>query len=515
MIPMRRLSILLLTVVLAAAPARAGDILVITSPALEPGLVDWLAHRRAQGHDVAIERIALTGEENAEKRLSRSRALIERIRKATPRFVLIAGDASIVPPVFVSIQRIGPFESDHLYSLPKENGVPSVHVGRVPASDAASLRAALAKVIRYETTFTPGEARNTVQLLLGQTLMGDEPDMVYTGLARQTAAVRLDQHYLVKMLNAWPKSRGFVSAERFPAAICAALEANPMVVCFCGHGSETGFAGVHVARKRYPMFDATHVPGLACGPRSPIVFSFCCSTGDFEKPERPGLCARLCLEPRGPIAAFGASRVSFSLPNLALVRGLIARILNERPATLGEAITGMRRYLDTHRSPMMKTLFAAVEGESETFEGVREAHQFMYHLFGDPSLRLRFPRRSASVSAEVTPGRIVVRGTVDGVDHGTAIVRLCADRRRAGRPPRAGESPAAAADDRTFARVEVPVRGGRFEAPIDLASVAEARRPALTTGRLFLRVYASNDRADAVGSATIAFDDVHRFVGRP
>jgi len=511
-IPKTPLLLLSLALLFSAAGAVAGekDILVVTSAELQPGLKAWRAHRSAQGYRIEI--FPFPHPASREVRQKFQASVLEKLRETRPQVVLIAGSVAHVPAfTFTSRKLRRSCETDLPYGLPDpKSGVPALQVGRIPANDAGQLEAALAKVIRYETQFRPGEHRNTIQFLAGHGGYGPTVDAFIEAVATRMLSYQLLQHYHLEVIYAVPASPLFLPQSEFPTRTREAFEAGPLLIVYAGHGSNRGFAQVWY-RGVTPYFDVTYARGLKCRGVNPLFFSITCSTGDYEKADKPGLCAHLALEPDGPVATFGSSEVSQPLPNLLLQKALLAQVANARPRTVGEAIARVRADLKDRKHALGKLVTRLMQGEVD-LEAHRVHQQYLYNLFGDPATRLDFPVRDLKLSVRVDGDRLVLDGVSPTVKNGTALVRYEIERRKLkGRVTpfqgKKGEEEAEIiranhrmASDKSLFKEEVPIREGRFQVSLDRAAATPRRIAGRRQWMFFFRVYAWNDTADAVGA---------------
>jgi hypothetical protein len=504
--------ILLLALLLATTGVSAGenDILVLTSATLQPGLEAWKSHRTAQGHRIEVFLFPQPASQAVTRKIQE--AALETARKSQPEVVLIAGSVAHVPAfTFTSKKLRKSCETDLPYGLPDpKTGVPALQVGRIPANDADQLEAALAKVIRYETQFRPGEHRNTIQFLAGRGGYGATVDAIIEAIATRMLSYQLRQNYHLEVIYAVPASPLFLPQSEFPTRTREAFEAGPLLIVYAGHGGNRGFAPVW-HRGVTPYFNVSLARGLTCRGVNPLFFSITCSTGDYEKAKKPGLCAHLALEPDGPIATFGSSEVSQPLPNLLLQKALLAQVANARPRTVGEAIARMRADFNGRNHALGKLVTRLMQGEVD-LPAHRVLQQHLYNLFGDPATRLDFPVRDLKLTVRVDGDRLVLDGVSPTVRNGTALVRYEIERRKLkGRVvPHQGKSAEEAAEiiranhrmasDKSLFKEEVAIREGRFQLALDRAAATPHRIAGRRQWMFFFRVYAWNDKTDAVGA---------------
>jgi hypothetical protein len=109
---------------------------------------------------------------------------------------------------------------------------------------------------------------------------------------------------------------------------------------------------------------------LSSQPRQPLVITLNCLNGFFHFPFFDSLAeAMVTAEDRGAIAAFSPSGLSLDEPAHRFHKILLEALLDEDNVRLGDAVlAAQERYLETGAFPELLRI---------------------YHLFGDPALRLR------------------------------------------------------------------------------------------------------------------------------
>jgi hypothetical protein len=92
----------------------------------------------------------------------------------------------------------------------------------------------LAKVIRYETQFEPGEGRNRCSLPLARPTLARFSIGYSRGIATQMLSEKLAQHYVMDLLYESPASPYFVAPHYASRYVRAALERNPRIAVYTG-----------------------------------------------------------------------------------------------------------------------------------------------------------------------------------------------------------------------------------------------------------------------------------------
>jgi hypothetical protein len=112
------------------------------------------------------------------------------------------------------------------------------------------------------------------------------------------------------------------------------------------------------------------VASLSAQAQQPLVLTMNCLNGFFHFPSLDSLAEALVkAEGKGAIAAFSPSGLSQSEPAHAYERALLSELESRRHKRLGDAILAAQSaYADSGAMPELLSI---------------------YHLFGDPALRLR------------------------------------------------------------------------------------------------------------------------------
>jgi hypothetical protein len=154
------------------------------------------------------------------------------------------------------------------------------------------------------------------------------------------------------------------------------------------------------------------VPGLHCGPHSPLAVLVACYTGAMDAPHGC-LGEELLLAKDGPVAVIAATRVTMPYGNSIMGCELLRACFQDRPASVGDVLRlAQRRVL----APAGKyrdskdQLRATLDGMAEVLSpppvdltAERCEHVLMYQLIGDPLLRLHRPPTKI---AQVAPAAV-------------------------------------------------------------------------------------------------------------
>jgi hypothetical protein len=281
-----------------------------------------------------------------------------------PRYVLLLGDGSFdykdylkqgpgnpVPPVLFRSSFIWT-ASDPLYAAVNgSDSLPDLALGRLPASTAEEARAMVDKVLAFENAGLNLDGPAVV--------VSDNPDSAgnFEAEADKVASALLASRAVSRI------SLARLGRDATRAAILGAFDQGASLVSYLGHGSQQQWAHEN-------LFHASEVASLAPQAQQPFVLTMNCLNGYFHYPHYDSLSEELVkAEARGAIAAFSPSGLSLDDAAQEFQRAFLAELENHDHERLGDALLAAQAaYADTGASPEMIDI---------------------YHLFGDPALRIR------------------------------------------------------------------------------------------------------------------------------
>jgi len=346
------------------AAGRVGNVAIIAHNSLLGSLRPLKALRESQGRSVALMDVEdlydefSFGDKNPQA-LRDFLALAKAQWKTPPRFVLLAGDASIDPrnyfglgdcdlvPTKMVDASVMESPSDDWFADLNGDDVPDMAVGRLPVRTAAEAAVVVSKIVGYEST----PAGNWTGRAL---LVADNSDVFSFERASETVK------------DALPRTLGvdevFLGRNNIPTVrsrLMEKLNAGELLVNFIGHGTLDMWAGEGLLTNQ-------DVEALTNGPRLPVVLSLTCLNGFMADPARDCLAeALLKAERGGAVAVWTSSGLTEPSDQTLLAKELVRLLFNGSPLTLGEASMGAK----------------AGVGAAD----VRRT----WILFGDPAMRLK------------------------------------------------------------------------------------------------------------------------------
>ena len=284
-------------------------------------------------------------------------------KRPSLRYVVLLGDATYDPKDYLQTgvrNRVGPFmtrttylwtASDPAYAaLNGDDLLPDVALGRLPAGTIDEARVLVDKVVAFETAGR--------DLSGPAVLVADNADLAgnFEENANDIAATILAGRTVEKVFLS---EKG--AATR--AEIARALDQGASLMSYVGHGSTVVWATENV-------WNNLDVNALAPQSQQPILFTMNCLNGFFHFPPLNSLAEQfLKAEGKGAVAAFSPSGLSLDEPAHVLHKALLTELLSDRHERLGDAVLAAQgTYADSGAFPELLTI---------------------YHLFGDPAMKVR------------------------------------------------------------------------------------------------------------------------------
>jgi hypothetical protein len=248
-----------------------------------------------------------------------------------------------------------------------DDAVADMHIGRLPAADAAHAQIMVDKIIAYETAVN-SQTWQTDLLLIAD---NQRPGSAYDYEAA-FEAINEDAAALIPDAMADP-FRGYLNDYAATAFltddIIDSLNDGVLIANYAGHGATQILAEEHI-------FDAGDVGSLTNADRLPFFVSMACEAGFFAYPETwfyPSLAEALLRSQNGAIAAFMPTGMTATEGQQILDAALFEAIFTKDIRTLGPAIADAKQTMLANG----QTSYAQT---SDTFL-----------LFGDPATALQIP----------------------------------------------------------------------------------------------------------------------------
>ena len=419
---------------LGAGPAKpfcGEDMLIVTSPALEPAANSYANARKAAGYH---PRVVLVGSAPGQigDTLAQIQAYILGELNANcdvrPSYVILFGNTAQVPTWHVPCSNGGDVAECSIPSdLPYSLNAPAdlfadVMLGRIPAPDLDSANAVVNKMVGYETvppSSDPSfyshetvtgffEQRYICVLDNGQsgtpnckpdagpvnahwepdypnhtdgrgftktaetihdalTAVGHTVDRVYT--KGDDPKVIPEQYHDGTPIPDYLRLPGF-AWNGTGADLLADYNAGRSLILHRDHGWNYGWSN--------PYLTNDDVPSMTNGTKLPVVFGVNCASGTFDIPGSPSFVESQVMKPDGgAFAGFGDTQVSPTWPNNDMAYGFFDAMFPDLKPAYGspDATTRLGDILLSGKGYM-----------ASKWNGTAEYQEhYLYHLLGDPS----------------------------------------------------------------------------------------------------------------------------------
>jgi hypothetical protein len=280
----------------------------------------------------------------------------------SPRYVLLLGDSSYDPKDllksgFRDVLPSFPLRTSYLWTvsdpaLGAVNGddlVPDLAVGRLPAKDADETRRMIDKILAFERG--GHDLAGSAVLVADNADGGGDFEADAEALAGGVLSGRPVERVYLRELGGATRD-----------TVRAAFDAGPALVSYLGHGGTAVWASENV-------WNNLDVPTLSPQARSPFVLTMNCLNGFFQFPMLDALGeAFVKADGRGAVAAFSPSGLSLNAAARVYHEAILREVESRRHRRLGDAIlSAQEAYADSGALPELLGI---------------------YHLFGDPALRI-------------------------------------------------------------------------------------------------------------------------------
>ncbi|HMP79574.1 MAG TPA: C25 family cysteine peptidase [Pirellulaceae bacterium] len=439
--PLRCVILLLWAVWPASVWAEDGaDTLVVCHPLFRAELQPWIAYRQQQGHRLLV----IAPPSNAVA----LRAEIRRLASQHPiTHLLLVGDAAAVSTavptdyhraqVNIHFGSSPEIASDHSFSDLDDDGLPDLNVGRWPVRTADELRSVVEKVLAYESHNPESDWLRRINMIAG--VGGFDPviERSLEQLTRTFVTQLIPAEFDARMTYANWSSPYCPDPHRFQDAALDRFNEGCLFWVYIGHGSPRNLDYVYTPSGRHRILSCQDLDRLAAGGRHPIAVFLACHTGAFDDDDGC-LAGNMLSHRQGPIAAICGTRVTMPYAMSLLSLEMLAEYFHGDAQTLGELVrrAKIRMVVPDVEGPLTETRKLIDAGASmispraDLLEEERREHLYLFHLLGDPLLRIPRPKQVAlTIDGMIAAGgTVTVSGTAPGP--GRLRIEVCYERGR-------------------------------------------------------------------------------------
>ena len=346
--------------------------------------------------------------------------------------------------------------SDNWYADMDGDSFPDVPIGRIPARTPRQAEDAVGKILYYEQVAPSGAWQRRVALIAGMPGFSSILDNVITNATRQILAGAMPDEYDWTLVQADWRSPYCPDPSLFRYTVLNELNEGPLFWVYMGHGLHQELDRLVTPKGDYKIMELDDLQYVNCEGGLPILFFCACYTGAYDSTE-VSIAEEFVLKPNGPIAAIAASRTSMpygmGVFGIEFLDEVFRQSDEPGDRTLGEYIMAAKRRMkiaeksaaeaadppsgqdevseepsldetrdggdetlpgddeetaaspeNSSRSKLRRTadsLARMFDPTSARLDEQLEDHRYLFNLFGDPLLRVRFPRRIAFELPEI------------------------------------------------------------------------------------------------------------------
>jgi hypothetical protein len=298
--------------------------------------------------------------------------------------------------------------TDIPYADVDADGLADLAIGRIPADSAQELAAVLRKVLHYERETSAGDWDRRLNIVAGTGGFGAVADALIEAAGRQVIQQSVPAGYDIR--HTFTRSASTIAQGRgaFAATIHKQLSEDSFAWIYLGHGLPNELAPLVTSHGQESLLTVRDVPRIHCGVHSPLAVLIACYTGAIDAPH-DCLAEEFVLSESGPLAVIAATRVTMPYGNTVFGHELLQACFVEPSLTLGDILRVAERktWEPAGSNQLRQSLDSMAVGLSPPpvdLAAERREHVLMYHLYGDPLLRLR---RGEPAMAKTSPAPVV------------------------------------------------------------------------------------------------------------
>ncbi|MGE5496796.1 MAG: type IX secretion system sortase PorU, partial [Syntrophothermus sp.] len=308
-----------------------------------------------------------------------------------PEYVLLFGDGDydykdiegkhqnfVIPyESYESLHNINSYASDDFYvCVSGRDLIVDLAIGRINVTTASEAKAAVDKIIKYETTEQPGTWRNLITLVADDAYTSSGFEGNYHNAQSEELSQQIpssfDQNKIYEVFYQTVQTSLGRRKPQVNQAIIDAVNSGTLILNWIGHGNPDVWAHEYVFEKGSTIAQLTNE-------RYCFLTAATCDFGRYDSPDEQSSTELMLLKAdAGLIGAFTSARTVYSSDNAALNELFYSKLLsadsagNYKPIGKAYMLTKMEK---------------------------NQLNDLKFHLFGDPTLRLLVPRMNLAIDS--------------------------------------------------------------------------------------------------------------------
>ena len=494
------------------------DTLVLCPPRFSAALQPWITYRESQGHQIHV--VAPASNAFEIKRQIRHFATTGHLK-----YIWLIGDTpsfgkandSTISTDYLPAQAIRKYgsdpeiASDQPFADLDDDHVPDLVIGRLPVNTPNELSEQISKIIRYEQQ-SLGESRlpwkRKINFVAGTGGFGLVVDQMIEKVSKRVISDLIPPEFKTSMTYASWTSPYCPDPRKFSDEAIARLNEGCLFWVYVGHGQPHQLDFVRTPVGGYPILHPQQLPEVQSMTGCPIAILLACYTGAFDLVD-DCVAEQLMKRPAGPVAVLCGTRVTTPYGMSLMSIHLMEQYFERRVETLGELMLAAKRSLiledaesrlsaedsstgeldqRTLLCQQIELLNRALGQPGVDQDRERLEHAYLFHLLGDPLLRLPHPQKlELDVPLEAKPAeRVVITGVAPHAGELRLQLSYARDRlvHRTQRRQEFNRDPAAltqyqavyeAANDRECVSTSTPLEAGPFAIELEIPEWARGR----------------------------------------
>ncbi len=409
---------------------------IVAPQPFHQSLAPWIKHRTEQGWNVhvIVEPFGSVTKTTPERVRERVRLLAGQVPLSA---LLLVGDS--VPKQESDFDRVVPsprlpcrliqyfgeektLASDNWYGDLDDDGIPEIAVGRFSVTTSEQLDAVIRKTLRFESEPNRVERRR-LQLVAGVGNFSPLIDASIEGTAKLALTELVPESRDLSLLHLNWKSPFCPDPLAVRREIVTSLGSGALFWAYLGHGLHRMLDPLHTPNGDIPTLTIDDVAAMQSPKGASVALLFCCY-GGVPDATTDSLAEEMLRSLGGPVAVFAASRTTMpygmSVLGIELLRESTA--IAEEGLTLGAVILAAERRtvlgtpkvepVTKTKGPRQRPLRETVDGLAKMLDPIPERlpeqlleHVALFHLYGDPLLKLPTPKKiTLNCPETVAPG---------------------------------------------------------------------------------------------------------------
>ncbi len=335
--------------------------LIVAASHLVKATNELAEYKRTQGFKVKVVDLKTIGKTSAKLKTF----FHEEYKRNGYNFALLVGHEDTMPTEYIETSSDAQTPSDLKYFTMggSTDLIPDVYYGRIVANTASDVKNQLHKIKEYDQrSYSDSSGTNH-----------------FVGIASDEGSDPTDVEYMEgfakEFIDVFKTKTSFFFQESSNSSsrnINKALNTGASWLSYIGHGSGTSWSSVNRGD-----YNTTHIKDLSPGIVKPVIIDVACQNGRFSYDGRLG--ERFMNETKngaaiGAVAYYGGSVDISWHPPAVMARGINQAIAKDGVKGLGESLLKGQLYLLANYDD----------------RAAAEENLIWYHLFGDPSMNIRF-----------------------------------------------------------------------------------------------------------------------------